>query len=187
MGILRKILRCDVTEFPEAIVDFFFSFTFQVMVLATIYYGGMGVLIYYTLEMPAPLITSLWLVCCLVNAGFGISFPGLFYFNDFSHISSMFVMIALGPLTFPKIITCYLSFRWNVNKNNLIAHDMARMPIRKITTYRSILRQPVSEWGVDDPWMNAIRRNVDIGVPSFWDKCCRKWRLIVRIAKCRVF
>jgi len=185
MGVIKRIIKYDMTRIPHAFIDFLFSFTFQIMILSTIYYGGMGLLAYYIFKLPEFLISMIWITGSGVSAGFIVAFPGLFYLNK-PDITNLFIIIALGPLTLPKAFVCYLSFRINVGTDSLRKYDMSRMPIKSLTTHRSILRKQISAWNIDDPWMNAIKRNVDIGIPSFWDKCRRKWRLIVRIAKWRI-
>ena len=186
MGSIQRIFDFDVTELPEMFIDFLFSFTFQVMVLATIYYGGTGMLIYYIHKLPPEFIIPVWMVGCMINSGLVISFPGLFYFDKMPDLGCLLVVIGLGPLTLPRALACYLSFRWNVKSESLHKDDMMRAPVHHLTTYRSILRKHVSEWDVDDPWMNAIKRNTDIGIPSFKDKCRKKWNLVVRIARWKV-
>lgn len=186
--VADKFLAYDVSRLPAGLMRSLRSFTFQIMVLATIYYGGIGLLVYYTFKLPASFAVSIWLMSCLVNAGLLMSFPGLFYFDKTSELSSIVIIIGLGPINFPRALCCYLSFRLNVKTDNLRRHDMLNMPMNsRFTTHLTLLRRSISEWVIDDPWLNAIKRNADIGVPSFWDKLRRKWGLVKRIAGLRVF
>ncbi len=182
---LSRYTDYDIGELPADLMGFFSSFTFQMMVLGFMYYGGMVILLYYTSKLPREFMTTVWLLSMGVNAGLIVSFPGLFYLDKMDEVSSMLIIISLGPLTLPRALVCYLSFRWNVKKKSLNKHNTWVHQSHHVT-YLDILRKPVSSWGIDDQWINAIKRNVDIGVPSFWDKCRRKWRLVIRIAKWKI-
>jgi hypothetical protein len=185
-SVMKSIRSYDISELPADFMEFLDSFVFQMVLLAIMYYGGMGLLLYYIYKLPLDLRVTVWSMSMIVNIVMILSLPGLFYLDNLSKVSSYFIIIIIGPLNFLRAFVYYLSFKWNVKKRNVMKYNMWRSPPSRTTVF-GILRTPVSKWRVDDPWINSVRRNADIGLPTFWDKCRKKLRLIRRIAGYKIF
>jgi hypothetical protein len=167
---IKKVFTYDLFNIPFDLANIFLYVIISTPTIATMYYGSMGIFMYFIFKLDWFVICTLWSMIGCAGVMFSNIYPGLFYMDDLSKPATVFTILLMGPLNIIRLT--FLLFTLFMMTNTISGDNFLRL-----------IKTRVYSWDHSDPWIQTIKRNMDVELPTIVDNVAKASRWCWKIGK----